>query len=565
MSSTKSGLSTLGRRSFLLGSSALTAATAEAAPAPSPPKGDKRPNFLVIMVDQHHPGHFGYAGHPVVQTPHIDRLAATGVNFSRAYVANPLCMPSRASFFTGLTTRGHRVRMNGIPLSRDVPTFTESLRRAGYATHACGKLHFNTSNIPNGASPDSIDPAEFPEASVFWRSGRVARLPVPYYGFESADYTKGHGPGTSGEYLNWLKREHPREAKLFLDKTPLEPPTAAFQQYNRTSFKWALPESVHPTTWVADRSVEYLNKQGREQREGGQQPFFLFCSIADPHPPFAPPRELAYRYDPRDVVPPRRRRGELDLMPPHYRAQYETDLTTSGSKGQPMSATDPYRAECAAHYYALIELVDKSIGRVLDALRENGLEDDTVVVFAADHGEALGDHGMWGKGPYHYDSVVRVPLLIRWPHQAQAGHEHSGPVSYVDIAPTILHMAGLPIPVGEAPVEPEAPNAPPPWPGRSLAPVLTGEDRSTDSTALVEQDEDYLGFRMRTLVSEHFRLTTYSGQSYGELFDFREDPNEFQNLWGDPARRSLRDEMRLRLLDKIMETDHPLPRQMCRS
>ena len=565
MANHQANVSKLNRRSFLMGTAMTGAAampSASASAAGAPPEGEKRPNFLVIMVDQHNPTYFGYAGHPVVQTPNIDQLAASGVNLSRAYVTNPVCMPSRASFFTGLTTRGHRVRMNGIPLSRNIPTITESLRRSGYRTHCVGKLHFRTSGTPTGGDPSDTSPEDFPEARAHWLAGRIEDLPSPYYGFESVDYANGHGPGTWGHYLHWLEREHPAEFKIFQRKTALEPPSPAFHHYNRTSFKWALPQEVHPTTWVADRTVDYLKKVSKSSTD---QPFFLFCSIADPHSPFAPPKELAYKYKESDVVPPLRKEGELDLMPPHYRAQSETDLITSGSKGQSMGATDPYRAECATHYYALIDLVDQNVGRVLKTLLETGLEQDTVVVFAADHGEALGDHWMWGKGPYHYDGVVRVPLLIRWPGHSEAGYKHEGVVSYVDVAPTILEIAGLPIPVGPTPPVPEAPNAPHPWPGRSLAPLLTGADRYADTTALIEGDEDYLGFRMRTLVTRRYRLTAYSGQAYGELFDLQEDPNEFHNLWDVSSRRTLRDDLRIQLLEKIMETDYPLPRQTSRS
>ncbi|MCY4587040.1 MAG: sulfatase-like hydrolase/transferase [Bryobacterales bacterium] len=457
MANNQANVSKLNRRSFLTGAAMTGAAampSASAYAAGAPPEGEKRPNFLVIMVDQHNPTYFGYAGHPVVQTPNIDQLAASSVNLSRAYVTNPVCMPSRASFFTGLTTRGHRVRMNGIPLSQDIPTMTESLRRSGYRTHCVGKLHFRTSGTPTGGDPSATSPEDFPEARAHWLAGRIENLPSPYYGFESVDYANGHGPGTWGHYLHWLEREHPAEFNIFQRKTALEPPSPAFHHYNRTSFKWALPQEVHPTTWVADRTVDFLKKVSTAATD---QPFFLFCSIADPHSPFAPPKELAYKYKEFDVVTPLRREGELDLMPPHYRAQSKTDLITSGSKGQSMGATDPYRAECAAHYYALIDLVDQNVGRVLNTLRETGLEQDTVVVFAADHGEALGDHWMWGKGPYHYDGVVRVPLLIRWPGHSEAGYKHEGVVSYVDVAPTILEIAGLPIPVG--PTSPRARSA----------------------------------------------------------------------------------------------------------
>ena len=230
-----------------------------------------------------------------------------------------------------------------------------------------------------------------------------------------------------------------------------------------------------------------------------------------------------------------------------------------------MRATEPYRAECAAHYFGLIEMVDRQVGRVLEALRRNGLDSSTVVVFTADHGEALGDHGMWGKGPYHFDSVIRVPLLVRLPGGAVA--THAGVVSLLDLPPTILDLAGVPIPDGAVDGQPaEAPQAPPAWSGRSLKGVLTGgAGPGPDGSALVEEDEDYLGFRMRTLVTERYRLTAYSGQPYGELFDLREDPHEYVNRWDDPACARRKDELRLALLDTLMETDAPLPRQTSRS
>ena len=179
MANNQANVSKLNRRSFLTGAAMTGAAampSASAYAAGAPPEGEKRPNFLVIMVDQHNPACFGYAGHPVVQTPNIDRLAASSVNLSRAYVTNPVCMPSRASFFTGLTTRGHRVRMNGIPLSRDIPTMTESLRRSGYRTHCAGKLHFRTSGTPTGGDPSATSPEDFPEARAHRHREEFTRL-----------------------------------------------------------------------------------------------------------------------------------------------------------------------------------------------------------------------------------------------------------------------------------------------------------------------------------------------------------------------------------------------------
>ena len=526
---------------------------------------DGRPNFLIITTDQHNPTCMGYEGHPVVRTPNIDALARSGTIFSRAYVTNPVCSPTRASLFTGLYPSGHRLRMNGIALSTSVPTFTQALRDSGYTTYCAGKIHLRTSGGPKGVPVSEVDPDEFTECSALWHSGRRRKLPSPYYGLDRTDYANGHGPGTWGEYNNWLKENHPDQAHLFFDQVALEPPGPANDLSNRGSFKWALPEELHPTHWIADRTIDFLNEQERDRRSGDDKPFMAWCSIPDPHSPFTPPQPYGYKYREEDVPPPLRDEGEFDRLPPHFRAQHETSVVTSGSQGEPMGLTDAYRNECAAHYYGLIEMIDDNVGRVLQALHDKGLADNTVVIMTADHGEALGDHGMWGKGPYHYDSVVRAPFLVSWPGHYEAGRTHGGPISLVDFAPTILDVAGAPIPEGYVPPVREAPGAPPAWPGRSLVPVLTGEDLGTDTSAMVEDDQDYLGFRMRTVVTERYRLTAYSGQPYGELFDFQEDPHEFFNRWDDPAYKTTKDDLRIQLLDKMMESSYPLPRQHSRS
>ena len=509
----------------------------------------QRPNVLIITDDQHNPTCFGYAGHPVVRTPNVDALAAGGTSFSRAYVSHPLCMPSRATLFTGLTTRGHRVRNNGNQLRYDVPTFSEALRQAGYATRYCGKPHIRGSHTPRGVPIEEVDPHEFPEARDMWSSGRVHHLPTPYYGFEGVDFVNGHGHGSWGQYVNWLDREHPKEARLFREAVPLEPPSAAVNYYSM-SYKWALPQELHPISWIADRSIDFLNSVGRQARPQVREPFVLWTSFQDPHVPLAPPAPYCYNYDPADVPPPAKQEGELDRLPPHFRELYDRKDLDIG----------PHRPECAAHYYGLIEMIDDNIGRIMKALRDNGLAENTVVLLTTDHGEALGDHGMWGKGPYHYDGVIRVPFIITGPGFAP-GQTHDGVVSLLDFAPTILDVAGVPIPEGPKPRVPASPQELEPWPGRSLVPILTGDEKGTTGTALVEDDQDGMGTRLRTFVTERYRLTAYSGRTYGELFDLQEDPQELRNLWDEPDHRAIRDELRLAMLDKMMETDYPLPRR----
>ena len=518
----------------------------------------QRLNFLIFITDQFNPRCLGYAGHPLVRTPNIDRLANEGVVFTRMYSNMPMCTPARATMFTGLTPRGHRVRMNGLCLDPCVPTFTGALSDAGYHTHCCGKIHLGIAKTPTGMRPEDADPAVYPELRAAWLDGRIDRLPLPYYGLESVDFVGGHGHGSYGQYVNWLRREHPGEAKKFFEPGMIEPPTPAFDLFNRKLFQWSLPAELHPMTWICDRTIEFLER-------AGDRPFCLMCSIQDPHSPFAAPVPYCLRHDPKDIPVPIGREGEYDELPPHFRRMYKEDIITSGNKGQAMKLTDPWHGQCAAQYFGLIDMIDSQVGRVMDALRRSPHAGNTVVLFVADHGEALGDHGMWGKGPYHFDSVIRVPFIAWCPGWFRSGAVHEGPVSFLDLAPTVLDIAGVPIPEGPTPPAPEAPGAPPAWPGRSLVSVFTGKDTSTDTCALVEMDEDYLGFKMRTLVTKRHRITCYSGKEYGELFDLEHDPNELHNLWNSPTHRITRDQLRIQLLNEIMRTDISVPRQLSRS
>lgn len=381
------------------------------------------------------------------------------------------------------------------------------------------------------------------------------------------DYIGGHGTGTFGHYTDWLDKEHPDKAHLFHDAQALEPKNDGFTLFNRALFKWALPAELHPAAWITDRTIDFLNQASEEQRKTPDKakPFCLLYSIQDPHSPFAAPDPYCRRYNPEDVVRPLSWEGELEDMPPHFKAMYKEDIVTSGNNGEAMKRTEPYALECIAQYYGLIEMIDDQVGRVMDTLENTGMDKNTVVMFLADHGECLGDHGMWGKGPYHYDGVIRVPFIVHWPKRFTPSRVHSGPVSFTDIAPTILELAGVPIPEGPTPPVPETTNAPPPWPGRSLVPILEGADTNCDTSALVEMDEDYLNVKMRTLVTERYRLTHYSGREYGELFDLQEDPEEYYNLWNRKEYRNLRNALRIQLLDKIMQTDISLPRQLSRS
>lgn len=510
-----------------------------------------RPNFIIIITDQNRWDLMGCAGHPVLQTPNIDRLASRGVRFSRCYTVHPLCMPTRATWFTGRTPRGHRVRCNGIPLDPSLPTIGEALIRAGYRTHGIGKIHLRPLGTFKGADPQSLDPHRWPESVWMWANDRIQGLPTPYYGLQTVDYICHHGPNAHGDYRRWLLQQKPDAQRLWTeadDRTGEGPETVWTSK---------LPEELHYCHWMADRAIEFL----RGAASGGQ-PFFLWVSCPDPHPPYTCAPRWARMYNPADVPMPIRREGELDDLPPHYRMFFEHGGKSAG-RFAPTNVPDEQVRRVRAMVYAMVSQIDHMVGRIIDEAAALGLLDNTIVVFMADHGNMLGDHWMFNMPPCHMDGTTRVPSIWSWPGKFIEGGVIDSVVSHIDFAPTILDLAGVPIPEGNVPDPPEAEGQLEPWPGRSLAPILTGQAASVRDAVLIENDEDYLGERLRTLVTQEWYITVYPGRPYGELFDLVNDPGQLHNLWDDPGYQRVKSELQARLAEELALTDDRLPRRLC--
>jgi arylsulfatase len=510
-----------------------------------------RPNFLIMCSDQMRADHMGCAGNPVIRTPHLDALAAKGVNLSRTYVNNPLCMPCRATLFTGLTPRGHRVRTNGIPLDASIPTLPGALAEVGYKTASIGKVHLSPYGY--GQRPDLayLPPGQFPELIEHWKRRRIERVPTPYHGLEHVEITVGHGTQVYGDYARWLERGHPDQWAR-LQSVPVGPSPMGAEGCGT----FPLEEPYHHTAYVADRTLAYL------RQHQGDAPFYLMCSSPDPHHPYCPPKPWDRMYSPEEVVPPVGRDGELDDLAPFFREIYERRLQLSG-RGRPTKMSRAQRMEILAHTYGMVSLIDRHVGRVLDALDELGLAEDTVVLFLSDHGDMMGDHGLLNKGPFHFEGLLRVPMIWRWPGRFRP-RRSAALVSLLDVPPTILDLAGVPVPEGLA--SPEAPEQQPVWPGRSLVPLLTGQADAVQDSVVIENDEDYLGLRLRTLVTPTYKITTYTGhrgpEPYGELFDLGNHPHETHNLWDSPTYIALRRELIEQLHHRLTETDVALPRRI---
>ncbi len=516
-----------------------------------------RPNILCFVMDQLRWDHLGCYGNPRIKTPNLDRLAARGVTFDRAYVANPLCMPARATLFTGLTPRAHGVRTNGIPLDPSVPTMTEALRRSGYRTHSVGKIHLAPFGLPPSLRQD---PARNAECYAGW-DGREHRLPSPYYGLESAVFVGGHGTGVFGEYIDWLRKHRPDQLDAAAGREVVEDLTLSCG--GEHALRSALPAELHYNHFIADKTIEFLDGRQKEKR-----PFFCWCSFPDPHHPYVAPQPYCDMYDPRDVPLPDRREGELDDLPPFYRIAHEEgpDERWGGFSGRRKATAqiddDAWR-RIVAMTWGMVSHVDKQIGRVMEALEANGLAENTIVVFLADHGDMMGDHWMANKGPFHFEGLLRMPLIWSCPGRFPESVRTPGLASQLDFAPTILDLCGAAMPEGETPEEPVAKCQLPALPGRSLAPVLFGQEKKVRDWVIVENDEDYLGTRVRTFLTNRYKLTLYSGhEDWGEIFDLQEDPRELHNLWRRPEAKGLKQALIAKFMHCYLEEEPAAPRRL---
>jgi arylsulfatase A-like enzyme len=482
----------------------------------------ERPNVLIVTTDQQRFDSLRCYGSEFVHTPNLDRLAAEGALLERAYCCNPVCMPSRASIFSGLPVARHGVWDNGVNLPDDVPLVSHRLAELGYRTHYVGKTHFQVTGGTRDQSREAGDgwTERFPE----W-SG-------PYYGFQSVELSIGHTKGgIRGHYGSWV-REQVSDADW---ERYQDAEMRGHYFFGCNAFDWDLPSRLHNSTWVGTRAIDFL------ERHAPDRPFLLALGFQDPHHTHCVPRDLADRVDPAAVPPPHYREGELAARPPHYAA------TRDGSVGgYEFGRVTPTEArEGRAYYYTLVQQIDREVGRVLDALDRLGRTQDTLVVFTSDHGELLGDHGLWMKGPYPYEVLVRVPMLVRWPAALPAGVRTDAVFSHLDLVPTILAAVGAE-PPGDLP-------------GANALPLLRGAvDRIRDD-ALIEYNHGPGGMRLKTLVTRDRKLTWYAGERWGELGDLAADPREKRNLWDDPAHAGEKAALLGRILDRLGPLERRAP------
>ncbi len=473
----------------------------------------RRPNILWICSDQQRCDTLGCYGNQFVKTPNLDRLAETGVLFEHCFTQSPVCTPSRASFLTGRYPRTIRCRQNGQALPNDEVPITRLLADAGFNCGLSGKLHLSPVN-----------------PQVCWTTER--RIDDGYAEFHWSPQPDPYWP--NNEYVHWL-----RERNI---------------QFKRSSFgasryvEVGLPAQHHQTTWCAQKATNFI-----EANATFDQPWLFSANFFDPHHPFDPPADYLERYlDRLDDIPlPNFTPGELSSKPIFQQVDHHGAYSRPGGYFSAAGMNDTDHRLIRAAYWAMVDLIDEQVGRIIVALESTDQLDNTIVIFMSDHGEMLGDHGIYLKGPYLYDPAVRVPLIISWPSVLLGNRRSKALIELVDLMPTLLDAVGLAHHPGIQ--------------GKSVWPMLTNQtdllhhrdDVYCESyNALSHKDPKAYATMVRT---DRHKLIALHGISTGELYDLREDPTETNNRWDDTEYLPVKSAMLERLCDRMAWTVDPLP------
>ena len=519
--------------------------------------------ILFITTDQQRYDALGCNGGRIARTPVVDGWARSGIVYRRAYNQNTVCMPARATMLTGQYVRTHGVYANGVALPVDAPSVAAHLaERAGYRTALLGKAHFEPNFDPQG---------KFEENARARRGDTGA-----WRGFErsiQATHIAAFGGRPVSHYGRWLKQHHPEHLESF---APLLDAHGGGDSDAPETKNNPIPRHWYHTDWVADRTIEFLDSLAADDD------WFVWMSFPDPHHPWDPPAEELQRIPWRDLdLPPghpgsdERVRAILAGKPAHWLAYYEGRW--QNADGGPPNFRVPRLThdnvrEINAKVHVMNELIDEACGRVMRHVAARGWDADTDVIYTTDHGELQGDFGFIYKGPFHVDALMRLPLVWRpAPAAAVSPADVTQPVGQLDLAPTFCAIAGI---------------APPAW--MQGAPLPTSDD-GTRERVLCEWDSQMPshGMHLRSVYHRDGWLLTryepstdgrpnglerllgnmvltpcgihYDG-SEGELYNLKEDPHQWRNLWDDPGHRSIRSDLIADLYDHLpAERDPRLP------
>jgi len=465
------------------------------------PVDETRPNIVVLLSDQERYD-LSRPGNDAVATPNIDRLSREGVRFENAYTPTSICSPARASLLTGRYPHSHGMVNNcheADAIRPDLPgsmeTYGERLAAAGYRNMYVGKWHVGREGTPAD------------------------------YGFETVAAEDDHHDPANEDFRAFQREKgvDPADAELY-DEIYTDNGVLV-------SAKTTLPERGTVTNYLTEEAIEAIEAAG----DGG--PFHLRLDFPGPHHPYEVPEPYASMYDPDEIDP---------------WANFDDDFA---DKPRAQEQFVRYRgvadfewetwAEAVSNYFGFVTYLDEQIGRVLDALDREGLAEDTAVVHTADHGDFTGSHGQFNKGPMMYEEIHAIPLVVRWPGAAEAGARSYEFVNLLDLMPTFLDLAGVPVPDG---VE-----------GRSIRPLLTDEyPDDWPESLFAEYHGDEFGLYSQRMVRQGRYKYVYNGPDVDEFYDLKADPHELDNRIDDPACADAIERLQGELLGWMEETDDPI-------
>jgi len=435
-----------------------------------------RPNILIIMSDQHHAGTMGCAGDTAIRTPNLDGLSANGVRFDRCYTASPLCVPARMAFMTGQYPSDTRTWCNEDILPSDIPTFAHALGLGGYETVLCGRMHF--------CGPDQ-------------RHGFEKRL------------------------VGDITGVHHRQLRPDADQLMKDMWDAMQQSLHAANFSGPGRSCVLDyDDEVTDACVDFLDQRDDDR------PLCMVVGTFLPHCPFIVDADLFDSY--RDKVPP------PPELPEDYFEQVHP-LINQWIADRGITDIDPAITERVRQaYYGMVTYFDNLVGRMLEALQRSAIADNTIIIYCSDHGEMAGEHGMFWKSNF-FEGSVRVPLMVSWPGHLGEGLTIDRIVNLVDVAPTLLDLAGVD-------------HFPHHIRGRSLRGFFT--EGRCDDWKNETYSEHYNTLNLpagRMIRRDQWKLVHYHANDTPMLFNVDEDPEEVIDLAGDPAHARLREQ----LLEKV--------------
>ncbi len=489
----------------------------------------EKPNIIFLLNDhQSYYGHGEMAGGPKIQRPNFEKLAAGGIEFVRSYTACPLCSPARRTMLTGLFPHNHREIKNDTKHRFDRETYLAKLAEAGYKNYYFGKWHAG----PKTAKEQYCEGFSYPSYNN------------PYTKPEYKEYIKKNNLPHFQVRIQrnfmikpWAKMLNLKEGELFS-------PKGDWCNEHATGIM-TTPKETHEAFFLANLACDKLKELANTENN---HPFHLRVDFWGPHQPYYATQEFLDMYKPTDIPEYPSFQDDLKNKPDIYKVDINYPISKNGKLIHPNPLPWSEWQKVLAYNYAQITLIDQAGGKILNTLEELGLAENTLIVWASDHGDALACHGgHFDKAYYMPEEMVRVPMAIRYPGRIPAGQKSEELVSNIDLAPTFLDVAGTAF---NEPID-----------GQSLLPLCSQQVNKWREDLMCETHGHVVSHLGRLIVTDRYKYVWNDGDM-DELYDLKEDPYELKNLIFDNSHAQILSDMKTRLKNWRQKTGDRVEKHM---